>query len=511
MTVIALDLPARLRAVMALKPGAPQLQFEGRWYPWAFFGGVRAGLDAVLRDAGLAAGTRVGVVLRNRPGSAAAAVAVLATGRTLVTMSPFLPDVAFAADITGQRTPVVIAEAEDWDRPGLREAVAATGCAGLLISTGAEPALRPVVPGRPDGGRFHPSPPDVAVEMLTSGTTGLPKRVMLRYANLEAAVDGAARFAFAADREVRLRAGIALATNPLVHISGLWTVLQSMAEGRRIALLERFAVDPWLELVREHRPAVVVLPPTAVRMTLDAGVDPDALSSVRAVISGSAPLSPELAEAFEATYGVPVLPVYGATEFTGPVAGWTLEDHRRYRTAKRGSVGRAYPGFELRVVGGDDRPIPAGVEGLLAVRGAQVGAAERPDGWVRTTDRAWMDEDGFIWIVGRADDVIIRGGFKVDPGEVRTVLEEHPAVREAAVVALNDARLGQVPAAAVIVDAVPVTEEELIHWVRGRLEPYKAPTRILFVDDFPRTPSMKVSQPAVRALLESGSANSVTI
>jgi acyl-coenzyme A synthetase/AMP-(fatty) acid ligase len=236
-------------------------------------------------------------------------------------------------------------------------------------------------------------------------------------------------------------------------------------------------------------------------MVLEADVDPADLRSLRSVISGTAPLSPDDADAFMAKYGIPVLGAYAATEFGGGVAGWNLADHQRFWSAKRGSVGRAHAGCALRVVAPDDgRVLGPGAEGLLEVRAAQLGE-DAP--WIRTTDLARIDADGFLWIVGRADHVIIRGGFKVHPDHVRAALERHPGVRGAAVVGRTDARLGAVPVAAVELrhDREPVTADDLLTHAAATLAGYELPAEIRIVDALPRTPSAKVDLAAVSILL----------
>ena len=215
-----------------------------------------------------------------------------------------------------------------------------------------------------------------------------------------------------------------------------------------------------------------------------------------------APLDPEIGRLFEERYGVPVLAVYGATEFAGGVAGWTLKDWRRFGDEKPGSVGRPNVGVEVRVVDSESgAKLPRGQEGLLEVRAPQL---SQP-GWLRTTDLARMDDDDFIWIVGRADDVIMRGGFKVATNTVRDVLASHPGVHDACVIGIPDRRLGQVPVAAVELrpDTDSVDPIELTNLVREQLAPYHVPVDLRIVDELPRTPSMKVSQGGVRQLFES--------
>jgi acyl-coenzyme A synthetase/AMP-(fatty) acid ligase len=243
--------------------------------------------------------------------------------------------------------------------------------------------------------------------------------------------------------------------------------------------------------------------PTALRIVLEADIDPDDLRSVRSVVCGTAPLAADDADAFTQKYGIPVLSTYAATEFGGSVAGWNLEDYTRFWTSKRGSVGRAHDGCELRVVDADNGTELSGDgEGLLEVKAAQLG---RDVEWIRTTDIARIDGDGFVWILGRADQAIIRGGFKVRPDEVRAALESHPGVRGAAVVGAPDSRLGAVPVAVVEPKPAPatagLTAAELLAHAEGRLARYELPARVLFVAELPRTESGKVDLVAVRDLV----------
>jgi acyl-CoA synthetase (AMP-forming)/AMP-acid ligase II len=220
------------------------------------------------------------------------------------------------------------------------------------------------------------------------------------------------------------------------------------------------------------------------------------LDGVRVVTSGTAPLSAEDADAFCEKFGIPVLTSYAATEFGGGVAGWTLSDHQKHWQAKRGSVGRANPGAQLRVVDDDGNPLGRGLPGLLEVKPAQLGPSTD---WMRTTDIARIDEDGFLWILGRADQAIIRGGFKVMPDDVRAALESHPAVQGAAVVGRPDDRLGETPVAVVeLRERGTADADELMEFVRSRLARYEVPTEIAIVDAIPRTPSGKPDLSAIR-------------
>jgi len=217
---------------------------------------------------------------------------------------------------------------------------------------------------------------------------------------------------------------------------------------------------------------------------------------MEAWITGSARVDPDLQLEFEETFGVPVLVLYGATEFGGAVAAWTLEDHRKWMATKRGSVGRAHDDVELRTVDPETgSPLEPGQTGLLEA----LIDSRRAEGWFRTNDLAHIDEDGFIFIEGRFDDVIIRGGFKVSLGELERLFESHPDVTLAAAVALPDPRLGEVPGVGVRVrEDAQVTTSKLLVWARERTAPYKIPTVLEIVDDFVYGPSYKVDRVELR-------------
>jgi long-chain acyl-CoA synthetase len=293
-----------------------------------------------------------------------------------------------------------------------------------------------------------------------------------------------------------LRRGVAIVNSPLVHIGGVFRVLQCVAEARSFVLLERFELDAWAEAVRKYRPRTVSLVPAALRTVLHSDLPRADMESIRAVTCGTAPLSAEDADAFTEKYGIPVLTSYAATEFGGGVAGWTLAEYQQYWRAKRGSVGRANPGAQLRVVDDDGAALGPEQVGLLEVKPGQLGPSAE---WMRTTDMARIDADGFVWIVGRADQAIIRGGFKVMPDDVRTALEGHPAVAGAAVVGRPDARLGETPVAMVeLRESASADAAELADYLRKRLAGYEIPTDIAIVDTIPRTPSGKADLSAIR-------------
>ncbi|CAJ63512.1 MULTISPECIES: class I adenylate-forming enzyme family protein [Frankia] len=494
------DLPGRLRALWQAPDSAPVLQVDGAWVSW---GTVRALADEITRSLdglGLGRGARVGVLLGNWPESIAAILAILGTERCLTVFNPLQPAERLAGDLERATPPVMIVPVRAWASSGLAEPVERLGIS--LLHTSPE-GIAVVRAGRADAAVTAVDAPGVAVELTTSGTTGPPKRIPLTYRQLEASV-GSARGHMKPGGGERswFEGGVAIVSVPLVHIGGLWGALQALSDARRIVLLERWTLDRWLDVIREHRPRLGALPPAALRTLMNADVPAEDLASLRALTCGTAPVSPDLVDAVLERYGIHVLGVYGATEFSGAVAGWSLPDHRQWWAKKRGSVGRAFPGVGLRVVAEDGKVLPTGSSGLLEIRTDQAGARANADGWTRTSDLAHLDDDGFLYIEGRADDVIIRGGFKIRPLTVREVLEEHPAVAEAAVFGLPDERLGQVPVAVVELapGAGPIGEQELRDWCRPRMLPYEVPARALTVPELPRGVSQKVSMPDLLAL-----------
>lgn len=465
---------------------AEAIEFEGRWWTWGQLQTAAAAIDEALTAAGIGSAGRVGVVLENRPEHVAVVLAILASDRCLVTMSPLQPPERLSADIGRSRVPVLLGSPGVLARDGVLEAAAADG---LVLRLDPDGGFEPVAGAVPP--RTEPNP-GVAVEMLTSGTTGPPKRVRLTDRQMDAGMVSGGQLP--PDGKL-LRSGIALVHTPLVHIGGLWGVLATLYAGRRAVLFPRWQLDPWVTAVEKYRPRASGLVPAALRTVIEADVPREKLSSLQAVTSGTAPCPPEVADTFQNMYGIRVLMTYGATEFAGAVAGWTLPLNLEWWDRKKGSAGRAFPGAELRIVSPDGDELAPNTVGHLEIRSKQ-----SPDGgdyWQRTSDLAEIDDDGFLWIRGRADDAIIRGGFKVHPDTVRKVLEKHPAVLEAAVAGKPDPRLGQVPVAAVELRPGAPTPDpaELIALCRQELIAYEVPSEVLVVDELPRGPSMKVSRP----------------
>lgn len=474
-------LSQRIAVTLDLQPDARAVEYDRAWLSWGQLGA------ATRRVAALAAkqpSPEIGILLRNRPAQMAAFLGVLLAGATVVTINPSRGDERTRADIAALELPLIAGSDEDL---------------GLLVTNTTDSATVSLSdlfdhPGEPGDHTTRGAGADVAVRMLTSGTTGPPNRVDLSYDMLARSVMGPAPDRDPAPTEPRR--GVAIVNSPLVHIGGVYRVLQCIAQARPFVLLDRFELNAWAAAVRKHRPRTVSLVPAALRTVLHSDLTRADLASVRTVTCGTAPLAPDDADAFTEKYGIPVLTSYAATEFGGGVAGWTLADHSRYWHTKRGSVGRANPGTQLRIVDTEGAPVERASLGLLEVKPAQLGVSAP---WVRTTDVARIDADGFVWIVGRADQAIIRGGFKVLPDDVRAALESHPAVAAAAVVGRSDQRLGQTPVAMVeLRGSADIGGAELVEYLRTRLSSYEIPTQISIVAEIPRTASGKPDLGAIR-------------
>ena len=496
------ELNDTVRGYFRDKADEPALQFHGEWRAWSDIGRLVGALDGHLSRLGVGRWAPVGCVLRNTPDHVAALIGLVTGDRCMVTLNALLPDEKLAADIRAARAPVVVAAAQDWSRPALRQAVADAGAAGLSL-TGhlANPVEAAAGFESVGAGPHAPAQDGVAILMLTSGTTGPPKRVPLKHAVLERQIKSAATGARhdATDAQTVVE-GAAILHGSLVHISGVWGVMTATAAGRSMCLLEKFTVPAWRAAMAEHKPLGLGASPAALRMILDADIPREEMASLRTIGVGAAGVDPAIVDEFMRRYDLPVLPNYGATEFAGAVASWPLAEFRARWNEKRGAVGRVHKYNDARVVDPETgEALPFGQEGILELKGYSI---DQDGEWVRTSDRAVLDEERFLWIKGRADNAINRGGFKVQPDDVVAVLRKHPAVSEASVVGIADRRLGQAPAAAIVLKpgAERPPEAELEALVRAELMAYCVPVAYRFVDDLPRTPSLKVSMPAVREL-----------
>ncbi|MGW0176585.1 class I adenylate-forming enzyme family protein [Rhodococcus sp. NPDC003322] len=493
-------LSRRIADVLRIELDSAAIEYGGNWCTWRQLSDCAERIRETVGRIAPGRAPRVGILLRNRPVHVAALLGVLLGGGCVVVVNPSRGDDRTRADLRALALPVVLGEADDL-ATFVAPDVTTVSVTDLTEAPVVHPATGTVpAPATQSGSGRVDSPesdPKVAVLMLTSGTTGPPKRVALTYDMLARSVLGPEP----GRCPEKLSSGVGIVNAPLVHIGGVFRVLQCIVAARPFVLLPRFEIRAWADAVRRYRPRAVSLVPAAVRSILHSDLTREDLDGITVVTSGTAPLSADDADAFTERFGIPVLTSYAATEFGGGVAGWTLPDHRRHWATKRGSVGRAQPGSRLRVVDEGGNELPTGEVGLLEVKPGQLGADAD---WIHTTDLARLDGDGFLWIVGRADQAVIRGGFKVLPEDVRAALESHPDVLGAAVIGRRDDRLGEVPVAMVELSAGGTADATaLTTYLSARLARYEIPTEIAVVPALPRTPSGKADLAAVRAHFDS--------
>lgn len=484
-----ISLQERCARALAQPASQPAIEFHKQWIGWGEIRHVAERVGALIDAGGRPSRAPLAFVPRNRPSAIAALLALLAGGEHVRMIYAFQSPAAIARDLARLRPAVVIAAAEDFADDVL-VALRETGAVGIALREMGADAVAGFE-------RFRGTTPETVagaprIEILTSGTTGPPKPFAIDYELI------ARHFIRNADDDAQRPP--TLLFFPFGNISGIYSTLPPLVQGQRVVLLERFSVAGWHDFVVRYRPENGGLPPAGVQMVLDANIPKADLASVRFVGTGAAPLDPAVQRAFEQRYGIPILLSYGATEFGGPVTVMTAELHAQWGEAKFGSVGRALPGAQLRVIDTDSGEVlPPGHEGVLEVVSPRIGPH-----WIRTSDIAVIDADGFVFHRGRADGAIMRGGFKLLPETIERALLLHPAVSAAAATGIADHRLGEVPAVAIQCRpgiAAPGVVQLEAH-LRQHVPATHVPTVWRFVDELPRTPSLKVDRPALRRLLQ---------
>ncbi|WP_016744879.1 class I adenylate-forming enzyme family protein [Rhizorhabdus wittichii] len=479
------------------------IDFRGRTISWNGLGEAIVGVTALLADRGVSPDAAIGLLGRNRLEQMAAFVALLGAGRSVVLINAIRPAGLVAEEVEELELACLLASDDDL----ASEIVAAAERVGTLAIgmavEGDALALHPRAAAAGEG-PFRTRQPGVLIEIQTSGTTGKPKRIPVQEHTVEASLrDGVRKAKGAIEQgEITPKASPTLMFMPLVHTSGTFNTLMSVFECRPIVLFEKFDADEYRQALVTYRPKFAPLPPTAIKMMVDSDATREDFASVMAVRAGTAPLPVDLQQAFEDKFGVPVLTTYGATEFLGVVTSWTLDDYRNFGRAKRGSVGRPSKGVAIRIVDPvDGNELPAGETGLLEARLARIDGGRE---WIRTTDLARLDDDGFLYILGRADDAIIRGGFKVMADKVADIVRTYPGIYDVIVLGRPDGRLGEVPVAVIepYPGRDPLDAAAIRQFARERLTPYEVPAQFHVVDRLPRTVSDKVSRPDVVRLLE---------
>jgi acyl-CoA synthetase (AMP-forming)/AMP-acid ligase II len=362
-----------------------------------------------------------------------------------------------------------------------------------------------------EGDGYAGDPEDIAVLLFTSGTTGEPKAAVLRHRNLAAYIVSTVEFGGAGEDECTI------VSVPPYHIAGISAALSATYSGRRAVLLEAFEPGEWVATVRHEQVTHAMVVPTMLGRILDVvEADGGGLPTMRSMSYGGGPMPvPVIERAMRVLGGVDFVNAYGLTETSSTIALLGPDDHRAAFAsddpavrARLGSVGRPLPAVDVSIRDPFGEPVPTGERGEIWVRGEQVSGEYLgrtdvvSDGWFPTRDAGHLDDAGFLFVHGRLDDVIVRGGENLSPGEIEDALLADPAVDQAAVVGIPSTEWGeQVVAAVVLRPGATTTEAELQAHVRAQLRSTRTPEHISFREALPFNETGKLLRRVLRAEL----------
>jgi long-chain acyl-CoA synthetase len=484
------NLASLLTDTAARHPQRTAIKLDDVELTFAALDGASAHIAGMLAEHGFEPGDRVGVMLPNVPYFPVVYYGILRAGGTVVPMNVLLKEreVAYYLGDSGAKLLFAWHEFGADARPGAKAAGAELieVAPGFEAQVGAAPARTEVADVADE---------DTAVILYTSGTTGKPKGAELTHANLRENARTKVETLIRLSEQDTI-----LGALPLFHSFGQTAAMNAgILAGCCLTLLPRFDPRKALEIIERDGVTVFLGVPTmySALLAVPPGERPDS-SSLRTCISGGASLPVEVLRAFEAQFGTAILEGYGLSE-TSPVASFNHPDRDR----KPGSIGTPIRDVRMKVVNEQDEDVPQGEVGEIVIQGPNVmkGYWQRPEataeamrgGWFHTGDLAKVDEDGYFFIVDRKKDLIIRGGYNVYPREVEEVLYEHPAVAEAAVVAVPHAELGEEVGAAVALKAgAEASPEDLQAFVKERVAAYKYPRHVWLVGELPKGPTGKI-------------------
>lgn len=358
---------------------------------------------------------------------------------------------------------------------------------------------------------------DITILMYTAGTTGRPKGVALKHSGFVTYVLNNVEPA-GPDIEERN-----LLTVPMYHVAGMQAMLAGVYGGRTLVMMRQFEVNQWMASVEQEQVTRAMLVPTMLkRIVDDPGFASHDLSSLKIVTYGAAPMPlPVIRKAIEAMPWVRFINAFGQTETASTISMLGPEDHQLTGTPEEidqklkrltASIGKPLADVEVKIVDEDGNTLAPHQVGEILVKGDRVmsgywnddqktAQVMTGDGWLRTSDRGYIDEEGYIFLAGRSDDIIIRGGENIAPAEVESVLQSHPMIDEAVIIGIADPEWGQEPRAIVVLkEGANLTEQEIIDYTKPLLAGFKRPRSVVFVDALPRNVMGKVLRKQLREL-----------
>ncbi len=484
------NIAAWLPRQAARHPESPAILQGERIVSYAALEQTSALAAGLLREHGVGPGDRVGLIMPNVAYFPIVYYAALRLGAVVVPTNPLLKagEISYVWQDSQCRVAVVF----DLFADEARRAAGDTDTDVIEVGAGGFEQL--LAGQQPEFGVADTDEDDIAVILYTSGTTGRPKGAELSHANIGSNVRTTVETLFGTGPGDVVFGGL-----PLFHSFGQTCAMNAaIHRGSTLALLPRFDPEEALRLVEREQVTIFLGVPTMYVALL--GVrDPDRFdtSSLRLAVSGGASLPAEVLHGIENTFHLRLLEGYGLSE-TSPVATFNHPE----RPGKPGSVGTPIRGVEVMIVDPEDREVPTGEVGEIVIRGENImkGYLNQPEataeamrnGWFHSGDLGRMDTDGYVFIVDRVKDMIVRNGYNVYPREVEELLYTHPAVAEAAVVGVPDARHGEEIAALITLkEGADVGEDELRDWAAARIAAYKYP-RIIRFGTIPKGPTGKI-------------------
>ncbi len=500
---------ADVARVQALRRGSAQaLVFEGRTITFAEVDAMASRVANALIASGAQTQQRIAYLSKNTDHFLPC---LLGACKARMTLAPFnfrlaAPEIARLVEDSAARILFVgpdVAELAD-------QAVASLAWKPRLIALGFDREGYErhdiwIEAGDANDPRLEADPRDDVIQLYTSGTTGLPKGAQLTNRNYLALLE------FPTDSGgLNYRPGdTVLAAMPFFHVAGINVALLAMASGARSAILRDAAPQLILDTIGKERVNHAFLAPALIQMLMQApGIGGADLSSMRSLTYGASPISEDLLKRASARFGCEFIQLYGMTETCGAGTFLPYAAHDPAKGKLR-SCGVAWPGVELKIVAADGEEVARGVVGEIVIRSPVVmkgywnkpdaTAASVRDGWMRTGDAAYMDEDGYVFIYDRVKDMIVTGGENVYPAEVENALFGHPSIADAAVIGVPDDTWGEaVKAIVVLKPGASPDAADIIAWTRGRIANFKAPKSVDFVDAIPRNLSGKILRRELR-------------